>query len=115
MCPEIRSLYVVILMFCQPADVKTLFDTFWKEWTDDFVRKGELMNRTFSEEELKTMVRLDLQVHFQSYEKDVQGFGLDPMSDVEKQTVAGLVNNESVFIQEEMEYDITELQTNVES
>ena len=26
MCPEIRSLYVVILMFCQPSDPKTLFD-----------------------------------------------------------------------------------------
>ena len=61
------------------------------------------------------MVRLDLQVCFQSYEKDLEDFGLDPMSEVEKQTVAGLVNIESVLIQEEMEYDIRELQTNVES
>ena len=98
MCPEIRSLYVVILMFCQPSDAKTLFDTFWKEWTDDFLHKGELMKRRFSEEQLKTMLRLDLQVCFQSYEKDLQDFGLDPMSDAEKQTVAGLVNIESVLI-----------------
>ena len=34
MCPEIRSLYIVILMFCQPLDPKTL------DWTDDFVCKG---------------------------------------------------------------------------
>ena len=40
MCPEIRSLYVVILMFCQPSDPKTLFDNFWNDWTDDFVHKG---------------------------------------------------------------------------
>ena len=53
MCPEIRSLYVVILMFCQPADPKALFDKFWKEWTDDFVRKGQLKNTTYSEEQLK--------------------------------------------------------------
>ena len=98
MCPEIRSLYVVILMFCQPSDPKALFDTFWNKWTDDFVRKGQSMNKTFTEEQLKTMVRLDLQVCLQSYEKDLQDFGLDPMSDAEKQTVAGLVNIESVLI-----------------
>ena len=98
MCPEIRSLYVVILMFCQPSDAKALFDTFWNQWTDDFVHKGQSMNKTFTEEQLKTMVRLDLQVCLQSYEKDLQDFGLDPMSDAEKQTVAGLVNIESVLI-----------------
>ena len=44
------------------------------------------------------MVRLDLQVRLQSYEKDLQDFRLDPMSDEEKQTVFGLVNIESVLI-----------------
>ena len=102
-------------MFCQPSDPKTLFDHFWKDWTDDFVCKGQSMNKTFTQEQLKTMVRLDLQVCLQSYEKDLEDFGLDPMSDAEKQTVAGLVNIESVLIREEMEYDITELQTNVDS
>ena len=61
------------------------------------------MNKTFTEEQLKTMVRLDLQVRFQFYEKDLQDFGLDQMSDVDKQTVTGFVNIESVLIQEEME------------
>ena len=56
------------------------------------------MNKTFTKEQLKTMVRLDLQVCFQSYEKDLEDFGLDPMSEVEKQTVVGLVNIESVVI-----------------
>jgi hypothetical protein len=40
-------------MFCQPSDPKALFDTFWNEWTDDFVRKGQSMNKTFTEEQLK--------------------------------------------------------------
>ena len=53
MCPEIRSLYVVILMFCQPSDPKTLFDNFWNTWTDDFVHKGQSINKTFTEEQLK--------------------------------------------------------------
>ena len=37
------------------------------------------------------------------------------MTDEEKQTVYGLVNIESAFIQEEMEYDIRELWTNVDT
>ena len=94
-------------MFCQPSDPKALFDTFWNEWTDDFVCKGESKNKKFTEQQLKTMVRLDLQVRLQSHEKDLQDFHLDPISDEEKETVAGLVNIESVLIREEMEYDIT--------
>ena len=43
-------------------------------------------------------MRLDLHGHLQSYDKDLQDFHLDPMSDEEKQTVAGLVNIESVLI-----------------
>ena len=52
----------------------------------------------FTEEQLKTILRLEIQVHLQSYEKDFQDFGLDQMSDAEKQTVAGLVNIKSVLI-----------------
>ena len=39
LCPEIRGLYDIILVFCQPADPRKLFDDFWTNWTDDFVRK----------------------------------------------------------------------------
>ena len=113
MCPQIRALYIVILMFCQPSDPRKLFDDFWQDWTDDFKRQGERRGYTFSEEQLKTMVRLDLQVRLQSHEQDLPNFGLQPMTDEEKQTVQGFVNIESAVIREEMDYDITELQTTV--
>ena len=29
MCPQIRALYVVILMFCTPSDPARLFNDFW--------------------------------------------------------------------------------------
>ena len=51
----------------------------------------------------------------QSHEKDLTEFGLDPMSDEEKATVDGLVNIEDAIIREEMDYDVTELITNVET
>ena len=40
LCPQIRVLYVVILMFCQPANPRSLFYAFWNTWTDDFELLG---------------------------------------------------------------------------
>ena len=62
MCPQIRALYIVILLFCQPSNPKTLFEDFWQDWTDDFKQKGLRRGYTFTEEQLRTMVQLDLQV-----------------------------------------------------
>ena len=42
-------------------------------------------------------------------EKNLQDFGLPKITNEKKQTVEGLVNTASTIIQEEMEYDITEL------
>lgn len=49
----------------------------------------------------------------QSHEQDLPNFGLQPMTDQEKETVQGLVNIESAVIREEMDYDIRELQATV--
>ena len=62
MCSQIRALYVVILLFCFPADPKTLFEECWQDWTDDFKQKGVRRGLNFTEAQLRTMVRLDLQV-----------------------------------------------------
>ena len=43
----------------------------------------------------------------QSHEQDLPNFGLEPMTD-------GLVNTEDAIIREEMEYDVNELNANVE-
>ena len=61
------------------------------------------------------MVRLDLQVRLQSYEKDLLFCKLDPMTDEEKATVQGLVNTEAAVIREEMDYDVNELAAAVET
>ena len=62
MCPQIRALYIVILLFCQPSNPKILFEDFWQDWVDDFKKNGLQKGLTFSNEQLKTMVQLDLQV-----------------------------------------------------
>ena len=115
MCPQIRALYVVILLYCQPADPRKLFDDFWDDWTDDFKLRGQRRGLAFTDSQLKTMVRLDVQVRLQSHEQDLPNFGLDPMTDEEKSTVAGLVNIEEAVIREEMDYDVAELAAEVET
>ena len=37
---QLRELYVVILMFCQPSNPCSLFDEFWNTWTDDYELLG---------------------------------------------------------------------------
>ena len=64
---------------------------------------------SFTEDHLKTMVRLDLQVRLQSHELDLEHFGLPPMTDEERVSVAGLVNTEETIIRE---FDVRELSEN---
>ena len=39
--PQIRELFIVILMFCQPSNPRELFEEFWNTWTDDFEQQGQ--------------------------------------------------------------------------
>ena len=89
------------------------FDDFWSDWTDDFKRRSERRGLTFTDNQLKTMVCLDIQVRLQSHEQDLPNFGLDPMTDEEKATVEGLVNIEEAVIREEMDFTVPDLAANV--
>ena len=40
LCPQIRELFVIVLMFCEPANPRELFDSFWNTWVDDFDQQG---------------------------------------------------------------------------
>ena len=114
MCPQLRSLYVVILLYCQPADPAHLFNDFWPDWTDDFKYRGEQRGLTFTDAQLRTMVRLDLQVRLQADGKDLEFFGLEPMTDEERNSVNGLVNTEEAVIREELDFVMDDLVANVE-
>ena len=109
MCPQIRALFVVILIFCSPSDPARLFDEFWTTWTDDFKRRAENQLQTYTEGQLKTMVRLDLQTRLNSHEKDLQDFNMEPITDEEKATVDGLVNIQEAVIREELDFDVRQL------
>ena len=76
LCPQIRELYVVILMFCQPSNPRSLFDEFWSTWIDDFELLGRRRGTSLDENQLMTMLLLDIELRLQSFEKELASFGL---------------------------------------
>ena len=72
MCAQIREMYVIILIFCNPSYPCSLFDEFWMTWVDDFKNKGLQRNIELSDAQLKTMVLLDIEMRLQSYEKSLE-------------------------------------------
>ena len=74
LCPQIREVYVIILMFCQPANPKALFDAFWMTWVDDFEMRGKSQKIQLNEDQLKTMLLLDIEMRLQSFEKRLGDF-----------------------------------------
>ena len=114
LCPQIRELYVAILMFCQPANPRSLFDEFWQTWTDDFEQRGRHRNMALDSDQLKTMVLLDLQLRLQSFEKELRDFGLPEPSPEELARVENITSTDPVVIREEKEYDVDNLVATVE-
>ena len=36
MSPNLRELFVIILVFCEPSWPRQLFDKFWTTWVEDY-------------------------------------------------------------------------------
>ena len=34
--PALRALYILILLYCNPGECRTLFQDHWQQWHDDF-------------------------------------------------------------------------------
>ena len=113
LCPQIREVYIVILMFCQPANPRALFDEYWMTWTDDFALKGRALQSPLNENQLKTMLLLDLETRLQSFEKELADFGLPNISPEDLASVENITSTDPVVIREEKDYSVPELITKV--
>ena len=114
MCPQCRELYVMILMFCMPADPRSLFEEFWETWADDIERRAFRMEMELTDGQKKTLVLLDLDSRLQSYEKQLPDFGLPVPSPEELREVHHIVSTEPAVVREEMDFEIDSLQEMVE-
>ena len=94
MCPQIRELFVIILIFCMPSNPLALFNTFWDTWYDDFERKAVKRGAHLTENQLKTMVLLDIEQRLSSHEKSLNDFMLPEPSEEEIIEVEHVNNTE---------------------
>ena len=104
MCPQLRELFVIVLMFCMPSDPGALFVEFWETWTDDLVRQAELKVIQLSERQIKTMVLLDIELRLSSYEKKLPDFNLPVPTDDDLAQVEHLTCTQPAIIREELDF-----------
>ena len=114
LCPQIREMYVIILMFCMPSDPVALFTEFWSTWTDDFQHRVHSRNIVLTDDQLKTMVLLDLEMRLSSFEKCLTDFGLVPPTAAELAQVESVVNVHSAVIREELDFNVEDLSKTVD-
>jgi hypothetical protein len=62
----LRELFVTILLFSMPANPKELFENHYLEWTDDFTYEADGKGIALDDQQLKTLVLIDLKRRFQS-------------------------------------------------
>ena len=114
MCPQIRDLFIVILIFCQPSNPRQLYDKFWPTWCDDLDQRALQKGTILTEAQKETLVLLDLETKLQSHEMTLEHFGLPVPTPEQLSQVETITSTEPAVIREELAYDIQELQETVE-
>ena len=113
MCPQIRELYVMILMFCFPSSPVALFEEFWTTWCDDFKLQSQRRGVVLSDEQTKTLLLLDLELRLSSFEKQLHDFGLQTPSAEDILQVSHVTNTQPAVIREELQFDFEDLKKDV--
>ena len=111
MSSALRELFITIVIFCQPASPKDLFDRHYIEWADDFLATASKKGINLSEAQTKTLVTLDIQQRLQSWNKELKILNIDEPTEQELADVAFTRENiHPVLIREELDFDIDKLQ-----
>ena len=112
MSSALRELFVIILMFCYPANPLELFNKYFLDWTDDFQREAEKKQVNLDENQLKTLVTMDIKQRLQSWDKDLKTFRLpEPTSEELDNISFDQTNQLPVLIKEELNFDVAEIKT----
>ncbi|XP_034918726.1 uncharacterized protein [Populus alba] len=108
--PQLRQLFINIIMFCEVADPNSLFDQFWHSMHDDIeyhLRSSfSMLNVRFSDDELKNYVLYELEQLFNASGTSLEDHKL-PMPN-------GRLMDEvrNKLLREELNYDLAELRNN---
>ena len=111
----LRELYTTILLFSMPADPKQLFESHYLEWTDDFVHEAEEKGIQYNDAQLRTLVLMDLKKRLQSWERNLNNFGLvEPTKEEVDLVHKEDMETTSAIIREELDFDREELKKMLE-
>ncbi|XP_073265278.1 uncharacterized protein [Populus alba] len=109
--PQLRQLFINIIMFCEVADPNSLFDQFWHSMHDDIeyhLRSSfSMLNVRFSDDELKNYVLYELEQLFNASGTSLEDHKL---SNAEYGRLMDEVRNK--LLREELNYDLAELRNN---
>ena len=101
---KLRNLYFMIIVWSAPANPRELFDKFWIDWGDDFKQRAQHKEVIFSDDQLRTMVLLDLKNQLFDVEKQLIDYGLHEPTEQELAAMAFLTGGMSSVIIEEMDF-----------
>ena len=111
MCPQLRELFSIILLFCMASDPLAMFNDFWETWYDDFEHKFLQRGIQPTQSQLKTMVLLDLEVRLASHGKRLTDFELPVPTVDEMAQVNHITCTQPVIIREELDFNFEDLQS----
>ena len=105
----LRGLYVSIICWSDPSNPRALFDRFWTDWADDFKQKATNKGLVLDDDQLKTLVLLDLKHRLQDFQKELRDFQLEEPTDEQLAAVVVLTEGQSAVISEELDFNVNEL------
>ena len=117
LCQALRELFTYILLFCEPADPKKLFEKHFMEWIEDIqarALKNVACRKHLSKQQLRTLVLLDMEQRLQSREKELATYKLPKPSEQEVSDVEEFQSKLEVLIWEELDFNIDDMRNLVE-
>ena len=112
----LRELFVTIILFCMPSNPRELFEKHYIEWAEDFQANESRYSRELTERQIRTLVLLDVRKRLQAWDRDLNILCLkDPTEEELLEISFSNPDSYPVLIQEELEFDVHELQKLVEN
>ena len=113
-CRALRGLFVIILIWSAPSNPRALFNRFWSNWADDYMREAEQKSVHLDENQKRTMVLLDLKHRLQEFQKELIDFQLPEPTEEELAAVTVLTEGRSIEIREELDFNVSQLANEAE-
>ena len=114
MSPQLRRLFVMILIFCNPEEPRVLFERFWDTWKDDYERKALAMNVELDEQQLKSLILQDIELNLAAHDKTLAEYRLPNVTIEDLRRVQHMTTIQPTAIREELDFDVVQLQEEAE-